>query len=247
MQHNIKIWIVEDEALISQNLRFMLEDLGYEILGQSFNFEHAAQAIAQEPFELLMLDINLGAGQENGGFELAALLRQQKDVPFLFLSAYSDIETIKKAVGLRPSAYLVKPSNAAMLFAAIQTAIENHQTQQTASAPNSAAEQPAFFFSKIGNKLHKVFWKNVASLEAIKNYVSIKTFDQSTEYLIRGSLIHVSQQLMPSNLLEQFKRINRGVLLHQDAIKVIGSDSIETIWGTEINCPEEHIKGLERL
>ena len=60
MDNKIKIWIVEDEAIIAQNLAFTLQDLGYEVLGQSYDYESALAATQNDAVELMLLDINLG-------------------------------------------------------------------------------------------------------------------------------------------------------------------------------------------
>lgn len=232
MNSKIKIWLVEDEALIAQNLQFTLEDLGYEVVGQSYNFESGLEAIKTATVDLMFLDINLGnRNPERNGLALAKHLPQFKNIPFIFLTAYSDKDTILRATELRPSAYLIKPSNAATLFAAVQTAIENHRTNQAAVAPTEKPEPPTFFFSKIGIKLHKIHWHEVAKLEAIKNYVSIKTFNATTEYLIRGSLIQVMQSMMPPAAQQDFIQINRGIYLHRKAIKSVEAGIVVSVFG----------------
>lgn len=244
-ENKIKIWIIEDEALIAQNLEFILQDLGYRVLGQSYDFESAIEAIENETFELLFLDINLGnRDREKNGLALAEHLRRIKDVPFIFLTAYSDKDTILSAAALKPSAYIIKPANAATLFAAVQTAIENHSSNKAATIPGETLEQPEFFFSKIGLKIHKIFWKDVAMLESIKNYVCIKTFSSSSEYLIRGSLVQVIQNMLPKQFSADFLRINRSVYMQRKAILELNVDSINSIFG-EIPCSEEAMRELK--
>jgi two-component system, LytTR family, response regulator LytT len=246
MENKIKIWIIEDEALIAQNLQFTLEDLGYEVLGQSYDFESGMEAIENENFDLLLLDINLGGKREENGLAIAQSLKKIKEVPFIFLTAYNDKDTIMTAAALRPSAYIIKPANAATLFAAVQTAIENHSMKKAAVMPGETATEPDFFFSKIGSKIHKIHWKDVAKLESIKNYVSIRTFDAATEYLIRGSLVQVIQNMVPGNMQKDFLRINRATLLQRSAITALGFDSVESIFG-EIESTEENILELGKL
>jgi two-component system, LytTR family, response regulator LytT len=247
MNNTIKVWIVEDEAIIAQNLQFTLEDLGYKVLGQSYDYESGLEAIQNETFDLMLLDINLSEkNREHNGLALAAILKKHHRVPFIFLTAYSDKQTIAEAAALQPSGYLIKPANAATLFAAIQVAIENHTTKTAAQLPAQpfVRQNPEFFFSKIGATMHKVYWKDVAKLEAHKNYVSIKTFDSSKEYLIRGSLVQVIQNTVPIDMQPLFVRINRAVYLQRAAILEIYLDSVLSPFGI-INSTEEAITAIK--
>jgi two-component system, LytTR family, response regulator LytT len=246
MKAKIKIWIIEDEAIIAQNLQWTLEDLGYEVPGQSYDYESALDALNNEQFDLLMLDINLNSpNPAHDGLAIAARLRETKDVPFIFLTAYDDRDTIKKAAQLRPSAYLIKPVNAATLFAAVQTAIENHREAKSAALPHEQTEVPDYFFSKIGHKIHKVHWKEVAKMESVKNYVSIKTANSTTEFLIRGSLVQVMQNMVPAALHPDFFKINRATIVHRSAIIALHFDSVDTTFG-RLESTEDTIRELRR-
>lgn len=249
MINKIKVWIIDDEAIIAQNLRFTLEDLGYEVVGQSYDYASGLSAIANEDFDLLILDINLSEKKtEHNGLALASMLKKYKKIPFMFLTAYNDKDTISQAATLKPSGYIIKPANAATIFAAMQIAIENYNENKQATPQTAHIEKniPDFFFSKIGSKLHKVYWKDVAKLEAIKNYVSIKTFNDNSEYLIRGSLVQILQNMMPTNLQKQFFRINRAVYLQKSAILAIYTDSVLSPFG-EINTTEENIVKISNI
>lgn len=242
----VKIWIIEDEAIIAQNLQFTLEDLGYEVIGQSYDYESGMDAITHGDFDLLMLDINLNSPNPgHDGLAIAAQLREKKDVPFLFLTAYDDRDTIKKAAQLRPSAYLIKPVNTAALFAAVQTAIENHREAKTAAMPHEKPDVPDFFFSKIGTKLHKVHWKDVAKMESVKNYVSIKTTGSTSEFLIRGSLVQVMQNMVPPGLHHDFFKVNRATIVHRSTIIALHIDSVDTAFGM-LESTEDTIRELRK-
>lgn len=246
MKAKIKIWIIEDEAIIAQNLQWTLEDMGYEVMGQSYDYSSGLADITTNPFDLLLLDINLNSTDiRQDGLALATHLRALKDVPFIFLTAYDDKDTITKAAQLRPSAYLIKPVNAATLFASIQTAIENHRESKPAAMPRENQDAPDFFFSKIGNKLHKVYWKDVTKMESVKNYVSLKTGPGSNEYLIRGSLVQVIQNMVPNSLQQDFFKINRATILHRSAILTLHFDRVDSIFGV-LESTEDTIRELRK-
>lgn len=219
MHNKIKILIVEDEAIIAENLRFSLEDLGYEVAATCYTYREAVDALTTQVFDLAMLDINLGEEQEElNGFSLAKYINDSVNIPFVFLTAYSDANSVKSAARLQPYGYLVKPVNNASIFAAVQLAMERHISKHVAEKPGNNAEKPDYFFVKLGTKTVKVFWSDVYCLEAGKNYVKLRVRGAGHEYPIRGSLTYVVDNLLPAKLAADFIKVNRSVYLNRNYI-----------------------------
>ena len=219
----ISVLVVEDEALIAENLRLTLEDLGYGVPATCYTFAEAQQALAAPaPVpDLVLLDINLGhTDPARTGLALARQLRAQGGPPFIFLTAYSDLETVRRATALQPSGYLVKPVSSGALFAGIQLALDRVATQQPAPLPPAApaASPSEFFFVKLGERTHRLHWTEVQRLEAGKNYVTLHLPGQRAGYPLRGSLSYVLDQLLPPSLHGHFLRINRRICLNAATI-----------------------------
>lgn len=101
------ILIVEDEAAIAQDLQDIIEMEGYDVIGVAYTHAQAIEILAASKPDLAFLDISLrGPGT---GLDIAKLLNDKYKVPFIFLTSFSDQETIKEVVELNPSGYLVKP------------------------------------------------------------------------------------------------------------------------------------------
>ena len=220
MEPKLAVLVVEDDALIAENLRLTLQDLGYAAPPACHTYARAEAALTRSggvAADLVLLDINLGsADPAQTGLALARHLAGPAAPPFIFLTAYADLDTIRQATRLRPSGYLIKPVSGATLFAAIQTALERHRTQAPAPLPAPAEDVPApdYFFVKIGDKTHRLQWAEVAALEAGKNYVTLRTAAYRTGYPLRGSLAYVLDQLLPAALRPRFLRVNRRVSLN---------------------------------
>lgn len=231
MESEISILIIEDEALIAQNIKMQLENFGYSIAGVYYKYNTALKAINETQYDVVITDINLGNGiDEKSGIQIAQQVKQIKNCPIIFLTAFSDKDTVKKATALAPSAYLVKPVNAANLFATVQLAVDNFATKTTAVAEGT--ETPDYFFVKNGAKLIKVFWKDVYHLEAVKNYVKVKTTEYSSGLLLRGSLQEVLQNRMPPVIREGFVKINRAEAVNKNCITEMGKGIVVTDYGT---------------
>lgn len=231
MDSKIKVYIVEDEALIANDIRETLEDLGYEVAGVSYDYDDALEKIKATDFDLLILDINLGDHVINTGLDIAQQLPQLKQVPFIFLTAFTDTDTILKASKLRPSAYLVKPTSASRLFAAIQTAIENFNTHHAASSPVEATSELDHFFCKTGKRIARVEWADVYAIVATKNYVKLLTPENPSGYLIRNSLQQTLTKIVPPAFQNSYTAISRNTLLRRDAIREVKPCSVVTDYG----------------
>ena len=229
-ENEISILIVEDDGLIAQNIKLQLENFGYSIAGIFYKYNTAIKAINETAFDVLITDINFGNGiEEKSGIQLAEQVKQNKNCPVIFLTAYSDKDTIKKATAVNPSAYLVKPVSAANLFAAVQLAVDNFNKKETVSSEK--IETPDYFFVKKGSKLIKIFWENIYHLEYVKNYVKIKTAESNSVFLIRGSLSQILQNMLPAAYKNNFVKISRSEVIAKSCITKIGKEYIDTTYG----------------
>lgn len=101
-----RILIVEDQYIEANNLRRMLVKAGYEVIGIARSVEIALQMIEEEVPSFVLVDIFL-QGSETG-IDLAKKLQARK-IPFIYLSANSNADTLAAAKATRPYGFLVKP------------------------------------------------------------------------------------------------------------------------------------------
>ena len=121
------ILIVEDEGIIAADLAACLEDLGYRVTGEAATGEDALrQAAARRP-DLVLMDIKLAG--EMDGITAAARLREEQDIPAIFLTSHADDATLQRARESQPFGYLIKPFAERELRAAIETSIFRHQVE----------------------------------------------------------------------------------------------------------------------
>ena len=116
-----RIMVVEDEFIVAKDLRSHLEKQGYEVTSLHGTGESALQAARGENPDLVLIDIVLAG--ELDGVQTAAELRRTMGIPVVFLTAYSDEETIKRAKATEPYAYLLKPFESRELGVAIELAL----------------------------------------------------------------------------------------------------------------------------
>ncbi|MCB1646382.1 MAG: sigma 54-interacting transcriptional regulator, partial [Pseudomonadales bacterium] len=101
-----RVLIIEDEALIARELKGRLTNMGYEVVGIAYGAEGIELARETRP-DLLLTDIHLKAGED--GINVAQQIRAERDVPVVFLTAYSDDQTVSRAKSVTPYGYIIKP------------------------------------------------------------------------------------------------------------------------------------------
>ena len=119
-----RLFLVEDEPVIAAGIVRKLQQLGYLVTGQSGNGESALRMIDSSPPDLVLMDIKLEGRMD--GIEVASQIRKRHDVPIVFLTAYADEATIKRATEQDPFGYIVKPFTDRELSGAIEVALHRH-------------------------------------------------------------------------------------------------------------------------
>jgi signal transduction histidine kinase len=122
--NSTRILIAEDEGIVAANMELRLQSLGYDVVSIVDSGEQAVQqALTQRP-DLVLMDIRLAGTMD--GVSAAGLIRKRLDLPVVYLTAYTDDETIERAKQTEPYGYIVKPFDARALHTTIAMALHKH-------------------------------------------------------------------------------------------------------------------------
>ena len=124
----IRILIVEDEAIVALDITQKLEQLGYTITGNASNYDEAVYQAQTTLPDLVLMDIHLRG--EKDGIEAARTILDQMDIPVVYLTAYSDTETLRKAAESGAYAYIKKPYTDAEITWNIELAVKVHSLRK---------------------------------------------------------------------------------------------------------------------
>ena len=102
-----RIYIVEDERIIAIDLQRRLERLGYRVCGMAASGEEALAGIRQNLPDLVLMDIVIQG--ELDGIQVAITIKNELNIPVIFLSAYTDSKTLERAKEASPLGYILKP------------------------------------------------------------------------------------------------------------------------------------------
>lgn len=118
-----RILLVEDEGLIALSEKMTLEQGPYSVR-LAFSGAQAIEMVNSAPFafDLILMDINLGAGID--GAQAAQEILAHHDLPILFISSHTDRETVEKTEKITSYGYVVKNSSPPVLFASIKMALK---------------------------------------------------------------------------------------------------------------------------
>jgi PAS domain S-box-containing protein len=123
-----KIVIVEDEGLIAADLQGRLERVGYRVPGVAASGGEALEVIRAQVPDLVLMDIRLSG--ELDGIQVADRVRNEFDIPVVYLTAYDDRETLQRASQTQAFGYVKKPLASVSLKGSIEMAIAKHRHER---------------------------------------------------------------------------------------------------------------------
>jgi DNA-binding NtrC family response regulator len=142
-----RILIVEDEGILAKGLEVMLRRGGYALAGTAATGEEAVAMAAEAAPDLVLMDVRLRG--EMDGIEAARRIRGERDIPVVYLTAFSDEETVQRAKDTVPHGYLVKPVDERLLLITVEMALSKHQSEKALSRAARELEQQKHFFETL--------------------------------------------------------------------------------------------------
>jgi len=123
-----KILIVEDEVIIARDEEDKLKTLGYNIVEIVSNGEDAVKKAKSLKPDIILMDINLK--KEMDGIDAAAIIHEQHLAPVIFITGYTDEETLRRAQKTRPYGFIKKPFDLTSIGITIKMAIHQFKVDE---------------------------------------------------------------------------------------------------------------------
>jgi PAS domain S-box-containing protein len=124
---SVKILVVEDEIIVAMDIKHRLETMGYNVLAAVSSGETAVEKAGELKPDLILMDIVL-KGQIDG-IDAYNLIKENYNIPVIYLTAYSDEKTLNRAKTTSPYGYIIKPFEDRELKCAIEVALYKHEME----------------------------------------------------------------------------------------------------------------------
>src|SRR6266545_2438219 len=123
-----KILIVEDEAIEAMDLQQRLVGFGYPLPDVAYNGEDGIRKVELTQPDLVLMDIMMPGKLD--GVAVAEQIRSRFDIPIIFITAYTDENTLSRAKITAPYGYIVKPFQERDLQITVDMALYRHKTEK---------------------------------------------------------------------------------------------------------------------
>lgn len=209
-----KIVVVEDETIIANDLKFILENDGYSVLGPCDNGLDALRIIKKSSPDLILLDINIKG--EMNGIEVASKIKELGQTPFIFITSYFDEDTLKLVEQVSPTAYIVKPFRSEEVLMNVRLALKKSFKKPV------PAQVKAKIFVREAGFLKPVKSEEIMFAKGEDNYTKLMMFDRK-EFTISHTLKLVEEKLPR----DTFCRVHKSYIINLDFIEMIEGNSLQ--------------------
>ena len=228
MEQPIRILIVEDNVIIADDMQSMLEEIGYVIVDNVIVYEQAERVLKSEQVDLVLIDIILAS--DKTGIDLGKHIRENYDIPFIFVTSNSDRATVENAKTVKPNGYLVKPFEQQDLYTSIEIALSNF----TYGVAKSSSEEPMSdddvpmsnsvlkdsIFVKKQHLYYRIQFGDIQFIKADNVYLEVNTVDK--KFLVRSPLKDYLEKLPK----KKFYRAHKSYIVNVDHIDAINSKDV---------------------
>ncbi|NJN25825.1 MAG: hybrid sensor histidine kinase/response regulator [Cyclobacteriaceae bacterium] len=231
-----KVLIVDDVTKNIQLVANFLKQAGYDI-NFAISGKTALNHINKEKFDLILLDIMM---PEMDGFEVCQKLKsdeETKDIPIVFLTAKTDIDSITKAFQVGGIDYITKPFNRAELLARVKTHLELQEQKRNLKELNATKDK---FFSIIAHDLKSPLNQLLGLSEILQKELETQQNNEIKNLVNLMNKSAMSGRMLLDNLLE-WSRSQTGTINYQPKQIDLGQITDEVMKLNENNTLQKQI------
>jgi DNA-binding NarL/FixJ family response regulator len=124
---DIQILLVEDDGLVAKDIQSILRRQGYSVSGVVAYGEEAIKKAEETSPDLVLMDIGLRG--EMDGMEAAEYIREQLEIPVVYITSYGDEKTLELAEKTNPLSIIVKPCGEKEIHKSIELALSKYKSK----------------------------------------------------------------------------------------------------------------------
>jgi len=177
-----KILIVEDEFIIAQDLRRILISLGYAVMGMAKSADEALDKISNEKPDLVVLDIHILGDLD--GTQLALKIRELYGLPYIYITSYSDSDTLAQMTATQPLGYILKPFEKRDIRVALQLGFSRISSKKEPNTDTATIKKDTSASKNTATSASKIIGESKVVLDTIKQIKQVAFTDITV--LIQG-------------------------------------------------------------
>lgn len=197
MNMSVRILIVEDEPIISDDIESTLLVNDYDIAGKAYSSTQALDMLINRSPDIVLLDISIKGDKD--GIDIAAIIREKYHLPFIFLTSFSDKITLERAIPTMPYGYIVKPFKDRDIITSIELAMFRFASENnTTSLDKTSIENKfAINLTKMEFQILMMIWEGKSNQAAAKElFLSVNTVKTHVRNLFEKCNVRNRNELM---------------------------------------------------
>ena len=179
MEVFLKIYLVEDERLVALDIRNHLINIGHDVVGVSYSGEDCLEKIEGLKPDLILMDINLEGNLT--GIDTAKIIHKTRNIPIVFLTAYTDDQTLTEIKKTGYYGYVTKPFKQIDLKTEIQFTYDRFlkllKIKEAQDFSTQTLKQTEEFFEQVVNNVSDIIYR--INLKGFFTYVNSSAIQQT--------------------------------------------------------------------
>jgi len=201
---SVNILIAEDDIFISEHLKQILLDLNHQVTGIVSSYLEAVEFLENNDLpDLALLDIRMHG--EDQGVEIAKHLNTL-NIPFIYITSFSDKNTVQQAVEQEPKGYIIKPFSKDEIKVLVSKIVKELK--------------PKFLCIKESFMNTKILIEDILYIKSDNVYLEIYTATKT--HLYRSKLVELMEELQN----EDFVRVHRSFIINKNFIEKVAAQRV---------------------
>ncbi|MCH2229941.1 MAG: response regulator transcription factor [Crocinitomicaceae bacterium] len=199
----ITFLIVEDDVLISEHLKSIILEMGHDVTDLCSDAKHAYASIERNQPDVALLDIRMHG--EDQGIQVASRLNKM-GIPFIYITSFSDKNTVQSAVFQEPKGYIIKPFTPEEIQESIQKVVDEFDANHVMLRHSLQNEQVAI--------------QDIIYIQSDNVYLEVRT--KNKRYIIRNTLSALLKEVNSTSIV----RIHRSYAVNVSYISRYNKSSV---------------------
>jgi len=223
----VKVFIVEDEVILADEIEECLTDIGYEVVGNVIKGENAIELIKSIDVDIILMDIKLKGTLD--GIETVKRIQEYKNPPIIYLTDLKKKKVWEKAKTTNPAAYLIKPFNKIEVDIAFQIALKNvseknsynlDPKQKIENINSKTFQIDDRVYLRKGTKFIRILQDEILYVKGSGSYSDVYTHNE--KYTLTYNLTQLAKRIPFENLI----RIHKSYIINLDEITSIEGNRV---------------------